>query len=353
MASHERFGILPERFYFAHLFCQRLSDRLVEIHRHVVNGPFWDIRIAFDSIELAEEFSGITESAEVISWLEKHEYSEVLGKIMLNQLFVALLGDLCQFVFEALGSSARGKTAVSFALFRKPLKDNLFYLEWLLADTDEMLTAFFNEDADRFALHNVASREKALRVSREAVARLISGFELDPDFLWQLRFDKTASFGLEQFWQRASHLITHKQHVKTRPRDINFVFHDDVDRQADWEDLYSKIPVLLFYAVEICETLAVLVTGAPMPDWFPVWLHRGTGFVLWFRDSRRWQEGDSIPNFRITELDLLCRCGFIIERERLIRRFYVDEEVRCPQCGRVNTAESFVEHRREIDHDKE
>ena len=342
--DEEKFGVLPENFRFAHLFCQRLSDRLVDIHSHMVSGPFWNIQIEFRSVEEAEEFAALTESEDVIAWLEKNEYSETLGFILSIQLFVALLGDLCQFVYEALGSSARGKTTVAFALFRKPLKDNLFYLEWLLAEPSGMMTAFFNDEAERFALHSVASREKGVAVSRAAIAKLLTPIEFDPELIWQMRFDKTVGSGLEQYWHRALHLITHHRHVRTRPRDMNFIFGSRSERSADWEDLYTSVPLLLYYTVEVCEALVGVITDSAEPDWLPSWLHRGVGLAVWFRESQRWNDRTGSTDFRIADYDLNCVCGFRFERERFVRRFYVNKEVKCPKCQSINTAESFLKH---------
>lgn len=337
----ERFGVLPTEFRFAHLFCQRMSDRLVDIHRHLVSGPFWEVAIHFRSEADEQEFSAL-EDSDVIGWLEANEYSDPIGEIMMKRFLVGILGDLCQFVYEGLGSSTRGKTGVAFALFRKPLKDSLFYLEWMLADPGEMLTAMFNNDAKHLALHSVAQETTVIKTTTDAMKNLLWECELDPEFIWQLRFNKKADFSLEHYWQRALHLITHQEHVKTSPRSMNFVFHDDEDRQRDWVSLYSSVPVLLFYMVEVCEALVVMATKAPMGDYWPTWMHRGAGLVLYGLERQRFVENVEPAEDRVRELNLLCRCGFRFDSEQLVRRFYYDKVVQCPDCARQNTAKSFL-----------
>ena len=43
---------------------------------------------------------------------------------------------------------AEGELTVAYALLRKPLKDNLFYLEWMLADLPDFLGVFRSDGPD-------------------------------------------------------------------------------------------------------------------------------------------------------------------------------------------------------------
>lgn len=342
--AHERFGLLPRRFRLTHLLCQRLSDRLVEIHTHLVEGPFWELRVQFDSEAEAAEFSQVRTLNQLFSWFADRQDGDSIGKVLLPQLFVGLLGDMCQFVFEGLGSSARGKTGVAYALFRKPLKDNLFYLEWMLADPDAMIAAFFSSDAKQFALKAVASPDRARKVSEAACKKLITGIAMAPEHVWQLRFDKKAAFGLERHWQQALHLVTDHPDLKTRSREMNFIFHEQEDRLADWEHLYSTIPWLLIYAVEICESLTVIATGAPTPDARADWLHRSIGYMLWFGELSKWRRDEAVSGKELLAMGLQCPCGRPIHHASDFRKLFSDRAVTCPDCHEECTIEMLLQH---------
>jgi hypothetical protein len=60
-------------------------------------------------------------------------------------------------LFEALSCSRKEKLAVTFALLRKPLRENLLYLEWLLADPEELLTRFYSRSIAELAFEKLAA----------------------------------------------------------------------------------------------------------------------------------------------------------------------------------------------------
>lgn len=48
--------------------------------------------------------------------------------------------------YESISCAQRGKVSVAYSLLIKPLRDNLLYLEWLLADKEEFYQNFLYKD---------------------------------------------------------------------------------------------------------------------------------------------------------------------------------------------------------------
>jgi hypothetical protein len=288
--TNSRFGILPWRFKFAHRFSQDLHDRLIDIVHHLRNERFWEAKITFRSEADAEAFLSLPEG-QAVQWLEEHEYGDVIGEILLKPFVVALIEDFVQFTYEALGASARGKPVVAYALLRKPLRDDLSQLEWLAADPEGFLNAFYNLKPGVFEPQTVQRQYVVPRIEK-LLKLLPSSVSYDPECLFEMRFDKSAGWGFYQAWNRALHLVTSK--LDSEPRSVNLVFAGEAARLEDWLRIYSLLPMTMFYAVEISELLVAYVAKELMPDWEVAQLKRGIGFVLW-GVARRRMDGELPP----------------------------------------------------------
>ena len=119
---------LPENFRFAHDYCLFLHDILVNIVQSGEDARIFTVPVQLRSVEEAQQFTGLKEE-ELWRWLESNGYEEVLREYTYRHAFVALLADFCHFVYEALRCSRKGKLTVTFALLRKPFKENLCYFE--------------------------------------------------------------------------------------------------------------------------------------------------------------------------------------------------------------------------------
>lgn len=344
--SEIRYDVLPREFWISHRFVETLHDRLVEIIGALGPGGFAEIKMDFRNQEEEAEFEKLDGHTieEVLPWLESHGYSSVIGDIMLKQFFPALLMDFCEFLSEAIQSSERGKTTVAFALLRKPLKDNLHYLEWLLADPSAILTSIYNDPPAKFALGSIQQRNQAVRVIAEVLNRIPGSLALDPEFIYELRYEKTVIHGFDHYWDRALHLVTVHKHLATAARNMNFIFDGDAARVGDWRRIYSALPMLLYYAVEICECLAVMVTGAVTPNYVEASLHRKVGLIVWGVESKRFD--GTWARFRkrrdLGELGLICNCAHSLRSEWHLRQLFLTQRIICPRCGRKNNLGDFL-----------
>lgn len=244
---------LPNRFHAVHEYAFFLHDNLVNLVVYGEKCGGFDDTLEFISDEHEQELSSVTYE-EQTRWLLANGYEEQLKEIALRRLFSTVLSDLCHFVYEGLQCSAKEKLSVAFSLFRKPFKDNLLLLEWLLADPDDLIGRFWGADSEAYAPDRVTP-ERKLEILRAAIGASGMPRVADAQFLYDMRYAKKVPHSLEKLWNQATHIVTSVPAYKTEAGHLNFVFGDQEDHQWLWDCLYITIPFLLFYTVEIAEAL--------------------------------------------------------------------------------------------------
>lgn len=274
--------VLPYKFKFSHEFAFFLHDILAQIVVDGERAKIFEVSVTFDGQADASVFSNLS-GEELRSWLETNGYEWVNVKLSYKQIIVALLSDFCQFIHEALRCSEKGKLAVTYTLLRKPLKDNLFYLEWLLADPEEFLQKFLKEGPASIALSmaNTISKEKRLEVIKTAINKTHDSDWVSADFIYDLRYNKGAVYGFEGLWNQAAHLVTTVNHYATEQQNFNFVFSSKDDRLDQWDHIYSLLPLLLYHAVEIVEALVETIAVREDTELQLARIRRTVGFQLW------------------------------------------------------------------------
>ena len=133
--------LLPESFHDTHRLAFEWHDALANLvvqaeadQLHVVRGELRDPSHAEVIDNLAQD--GAWE------WMFANGYSELIDEHAYRHLVIALLSDLCHFVYVALRCSETGKLAVAYASLRKTFRDNLLYMEWMLADRPDFMDRF-------------------------------------------------------------------------------------------------------------------------------------------------------------------------------------------------------------------
>lgn len=132
---------LPEKYKFNHMYSFFLHDQLVDI---IINGERkkkFNVKVKFDDRKLINQFKNL-KGEKLYKWLRKNGFEDELGMLIFKQIYVAVLSDFCHFIHTALKCSEKGKLSVTYSLLRKPLKDHLFILEWLLANPNDFLKKF-------------------------------------------------------------------------------------------------------------------------------------------------------------------------------------------------------------------
>jgi hypothetical protein len=324
---------LPSQYQFSHDYCFFLHDQLLETLK---SGEDSDIFSHFIKIDDCPNFPEERLSGEeVVDWLEGSDKKADLYFFYYKQIVAALLSDMLHFVYEALRCSEKGKLTVTYALLRKPLKENLFYLEWLLADPGEMLKSFDSEDSTR-ALDSMDS-EKKRDIIRRAMNNTGSGEWINHDFIYDLRFDKKCLFGYERAFQQANHLVTTYRHLATEKTNFNFVFSGEDSVNSQWEGLYSFLPLLLFHAVEIIEGLvSKFAKRKDVFDLTPIRTVIGMMFCLQ-ECPHNARIDHIIKDVRklISQMSLRCsHCGALIDfHDNNLLELYQSYQIICDKCN--------------------
>ena len=338
----------PPEFILAHEYCEHLADGLVVLLRKGEELGAFEAEYSFADPTVLE---GLDEddTLGLLERLEQHGCQQELGDMLLRTAFPALLSDMTDFIDETLRCSAESKLCVAYSLLRKPLCENLLYLEWLLADAGEFLTKLYNGPPEGLSLHLHTPREVAIPRIQAAVEGLsLPGLHL-PDFIYELRYDKGADFGFQALLHKAVHLITGHKKLKTEKMNFNFIFSGDEERWLQWYHLYSRLPVLLFYALDVCEEILAHLLDSPLPDFPADYFRRFFGLLAWNSEIEALdQEDDEIQqlaeSIHRTPLPRPCpHCGTSVETNvGLCKELFYQCRTHCPQCGRAITLGQLV-----------
>jgi len=336
---------IPSQLQFSHEYCVALHDELVRLIK------FGDETNSFDAVlnepnsELAKDLSKHKDGEDFFRLLEKHKRSDVIGEILLKSLFPALLTDFCHFIFEALNSSRKGKLTVAYALLRKPLRENLHYLEWLLADPNELLATFYSKESTDLSFQKIGNPEKVKSRICKAVDQLPFEEAFDSELIFNIRYNKSFDGSFDQLCNQASHLITTKNPIKTERQNFNFIFSDNDDNISQWKNLYMTLPLILFYSVEVCELLMGLITDEPMEDYSYALFHRVIGMALHQIEFTKLDCNSENHNNTFQELELQCPdCNHSINPSEItLKKLYDGDSVNCGKCDKTLDILSFID----------
>ena len=233
----ERLVHVPEKHWKAHEFCFHLHDQiahmLVEydcagIQHQVVNA----FRKAVQGHE--DQF----ENVDILEFMKGHGLTEQYQQHVVAHVAMALTSDMLHFLYEALHCFEKRKFTVGFALLRKPLKENLLYLAWVLADENDFIARF---EKDVYQTLNHVGPERRKQIYAGAIKRLALPTLFDADTLWAMIHSKQHVNGFEPACQSATHLITSAGPLlRTGDYSFNLIFENPAD-----DSLYPTFRTLL------------------------------------------------------------------------------------------------------------
>jgi hypothetical protein len=172
---------LPQKHRYAHRYSIFLHDLMVGMFKAAEDAGVFSVRLDCTPEEV-ESLQGL-EGQALYEWIEQKK-PEARIMVDYKSIIAGVTSDFCHFILEASKASARGKLSVAYSLLRKPLRDNLFVLEWLLADGQDFLTRFADRSPEAIAFQNLSvDRRKEIigLAAREADSMA------DADFFYQLR----------------------------------------------------------------------------------------------------------------------------------------------------------------------
>ncbi len=154
----------------------------------------------------------------------------------------------------------------------------------------------------------------------------------DAAFIDEIRYDRKLEYGFAASWDQASHLITTFPAIRTSAESFNFVFLNPQDGEQ-WEFLYSRLPMLLYYAIEVVEALIARLLPHPELLADTTSNRREIGYMLWtsLGGADLALESDAIP------LPPCPQCGLSAPMDKAnMLSYYTDLKITCRGCGTVN-----------------
>jgi hypothetical protein len=333
--------MLPEEFQRSHDLALELYGRL---QHFVVAGEEQDVFFCECPLRDPSHAEAIEslDGEELWQWFEDNGYQDVNEEFTVRHTVVAVLADLLSFIYEGLQASEKGKLAVAYSLFRKPIRDNLFILEWILADRPGYLASFRvgPKEIDVSAM----TKERRVEIIGKAQDATSLGRWIPPEFLHELRFDKAASHGFDGVCNQAIHIVTTVKHYVTETGNLNFVFSGDEERQAQWAHLYYALPIVLYHAVHVVESLVETFAPDFQDEDALTSIRRNLRYLLWMDDMGEAEDGQCAAMLMKELLDgqsigcTACGVPFDFDTEG-IRAFVERGELSCPGCHLVVSIE--------------
>jgi len=242
---------LPEALEQAHAVCVHLVDEVTALVRDGQRAGYGSVGFAATEEQRAhlESLSGDA----LWEWMGANGLSAERDELAFRQLVLALASDFSSFLLEALICAGKSKMTVAFSLLRKPLKENLLILEWLLTDRVGFLERFHGTGPAEYAWRALDQPSRAKVV--ESALDVVGLGHLDAAFLHDLRYSKQAEWGLERLWQQATHLVTTFRGLETEPGNLNFVFSDQDQLAGQQAGFYTLLLLPLYAGVSIIEAL--------------------------------------------------------------------------------------------------
>lgn len=237
---------IPKHLRPHHEFCFYLHDQMVSlfaeyeaagVHSWVSNG-----------IVRAAAERGFEGDLDVLDVLKKARLTEASKHLLLAHLVLGLSSDLLHFLYEGLYCLEKRKFAVALSLLRKPFKENMLFLAWLIGDADDFLARF---EKDNYSTLNGLQAPRRRELLQLAVEQLAAKDAFDGELIERMVFSKEMPDGLEPLWQRATHLITSQgMTLRTEDLNINFIFND-VYSDHLYEVVYDHLPYLMLFLVQL------------------------------------------------------------------------------------------------------
>jgi hypothetical protein len=270
------------------------------------------------------------ESLDLIDFLKNSELFEEYKHHILSHVIMGLTSDMLNFLYEALSCFEKRKFSVAFSLLRKPIKEHLLFLSWILADEEDFISRFEYEPHSKL---NSIPKENRLDIMKKAISKLYVKSAFDPELLWDMIFSKDHSNGFEPTWQRATHLITSQgELLKTENYSFNFIFENSSNDDY-YEFLHSKLPYIMLYLSQV--TLECFNRILPLNEKTVNHLMIITMgcYESLFLDGRS-QHISRMLQKQLGELLSCIHCGSKLKiGKNNAPEFYLHERIYCKKCG--------------------
>lgn len=181
-----------------------------------------------------------------------------------QNLFCRLLTDFLLYMQESISNVKRLNPHIALTLARKPLIDDIYYLQLLLVNSDNAIALVFSDKAE----DKDWSRTKDEVISDQAFQQL--GYPGERNIFFEMRcgYQKDKN-GLLDFCHKASHIVTSRGSKQTNSisGELNFIFIGD-EEIINYTQYYCKtVPWILSYITRIvCKIYGNLLKAPSFDD---------------------------------------------------------------------------------------
>lgn len=185
-----------------------------------------------------------------------------LNEFYKQNLFCRLLSDFLLYMQESISNVKRLNPQVALTLARKPLIDDVYYLQHLLVNTDNAIALVFSDKAEE----KDWARVKDETISDQAFRQL--GYPGKRNIFFEMRCGD-GDISLLTFCNKASHIVTSRGSKQNHSisGELNFVFIKD-EEILNYTQYYCKtVPCVLSYATRvICKIYENLLIAPSFDD---------------------------------------------------------------------------------------
>lgn len=240
--DHSRLALIPPKYWKAHEFCFFLHDSVLQaLVEYEQSGAHNWVTNAFEEISKDHP---VEEDFDILKFMKERNLIEPYKHHLLSHLVLGLVSDMLNFIYESLDAFEKRKFAVGWSLLRKPLKENLLFLSWILSNEDEFIEKF---ESENYKTLNNIKKEKQLEIFDGAIKKIPNSDAFSSDLLWNHIYSKNHSSGFEPTWQRATHLITSQGDLlKTEDYTINLIFESPFINHH-YDLLHGRLPYVMIY----------------------------------------------------------------------------------------------------------
>ena len=327
--EEKRLKFIPHQYWKEHEFCFFLHDRLVQLLIEYENSGIKEqVSDAFNEVIIKNNVN--PDDIDILEFMKNHKLIEPYKHHIRSHVTLALTSDMLHFLYEALSCFEKRKFSVAFSLLRKPLKEHIFFLSWLLADEDDFISRF---EANNHTTFNRISKEKKIEVFNKAIDKFAINETFDAELIWDMIYSKSHHNGFEPILQRATHLITSQgELLKTEDYSFNFIFEDSQDNYH-YEFLYSKLPYLLMFTTHLLLESFNKVSAVNEHTFNHSLITTMGCYEALFIDGR----SQTISRMLKKQLGSLLKCIHCKEPIKINKQnaldFYLKEEINCVHCG--------------------
>jgi hypothetical protein len=244
LIPRNRLSMIPADLRGNHEYCFFLHDQCVAMMKEYEAAKAHFISYEFRDNEERAAFEKLAGDDNSFAALRATGRDQEAKRLAINMITLTMVSDCLHHVYEGLVCFEKRKVIVALNLLRKPLKDSLSYLSWILGDEDGFYDAF-RQGPDKITVSKVGNLRP--RIFEQAMVHTDLAGIIDPAILQALLFERGHPQSFDTLFQHAVHLVTvHYEELKTAPENFNFIFKSYADDDL-YEHIYGWLPYIMLY----------------------------------------------------------------------------------------------------------